>query len=95
MTARLLAEATPVESVEVEGGEPETLTDPGISLTNVHFPSSAGVSFAVDERVARVSVEVSAARYKPEMVESGSDERGVPKRGGAVFRLNRARPKLT
>lgn len=72
------SDTTPVESVEVIGGEPQSVTDPGVSLTNMHYPSSAGISFAVAEGVDRITVEVTAARYECEAVEPDHDAGGDP-----------------
>jgi len=56
------------EQEEIEDDDiGEGPADPGVSLSNVQYPTSCGVSFAVDKDVDFLSVEVSAARYREEV----------------------------
>jgi helicase-like protein len=52
-----------------DGGDAEA--DPAIALSNVQYPSSAGISFAVREDVERLLVTIEAARYVEEVEEDG------------------------
>lgn len=72
------------DDVDVGDGYDETaVPDPGVALSNVRYPSSMGVTFAVDPQAAdHLVVEVEAAMYAPieiseeELTES--DEQGGP-----------------
>ena len=58
--------------VETETGEGEA--DPPVALANVHYPSSMGLTFAVDLRsTSSVLVTTSAARYEPEGEAQGGE----------------------
>src|SRR5680860_815584 len=42
------------------GGTP---ADPAVAMSNVQYPTSAGISFAVDLSIEELVIEVNAARY--------------------------------
>jgi hypothetical protein len=51
---------------EPESGHAQDAPDPAVAMANVRYPSSMGLTFAVDVAVAtEVLVEVQAARYVP------------------------------
>ncbi|MFD4252518.1 helicase-related protein [Amycolatopsis thermoflava] len=71
------SEENPVDE-EPEGRHPDidSSVDPAISLANVRYPSSIGMTFAVDTRVtSNVTLTIEVARYVPDNLEgSSSDE---------------------
>jgi hypothetical protein len=55
-----------------EGDDEATYADPPVALANEKYPSSAGMTFAVElARAEEITVTVSAARYSPEETEAG------------------------
>ncbi|MBX9387562.1 helicase-related protein [Streptomonospora nanhaiensis] len=70
------AEAPPDEEPEGRhAGEPP---DAGVTLANVRYPSSMGMTFAVDTGRAReITVRAEAARYRPERTEGRRDRTTV------------------
>ncbi|GAA3794231.1 helicase-related protein [Sphaerisporangium flaviroseum] len=55
---------------ELENRHPADVPDPAVTMANVRYPSSMGMTFSVDVTVAdTILVEVEAARYVPEPVE--------------------------
>lgn len=48
---------------EVSDDDGDGAADPAVAMSNVHYPSSAGITFAVDPATETLSVEVRAARY--------------------------------
>lgn len=54
-----------IDSESAEGDDETGAADPPVALANVRYPSSVGLSFAVDSHVApRIVVTVRAARYE-------------------------------
>lgn len=59
---------------ETEDTDKEVVTDPPVALANVKYPSSMGMTFAVDSVVSpTITVHVSAARYVPLEEDTESD----------------------
>ena len=50
---------------EVSDDDGGASADPAVARSNVHYPSSVGITFAVDPATETLSVEVAAARYLP------------------------------
>lgn len=87
-------EAIP-ETLDAEADEPEVAGgtgadadfDPSVALSRVRYPSSMGLTFAVDvERTPVVRVEIVAARYEAEAEGSEGGEEEVRHRGRAAGR---------
>lgn len=61
---------------EPENRHPGDAPDPAVTMANVRYPSSMGMTFAVDVTVSdSITVEVEAARYRPEGVTEGRRHR--------------------
>lgn len=56
----------PEDVEEVADDDGEGAPDPAVAMSNLHYPSSAGITFALDAAVESVQVVVEAARYVPE-----------------------------
>ncbi|WP_244894168.1 helicase-related protein [Planobispora rosea] len=55
---------------ELESRHPADVPDPAVTMANIRYPSSMGMTFSVDVTVAdSILVEVEAARYIPESAE--------------------------
>lgn len=76
-----------------EDGDAESLPDPPVSLANVKYPSSLGLTFAVDsQRCRSITLDCSAARYQ--LISKGNEDEAVEEswkkksrqRGGATNR---------
>lgn len=52
-------------AVDSEGPDDFGVDDPPVALANIRYPSSMGLTFAVDGAAAEILVEVTAARYVP------------------------------
>jgi helicase-like protein len=59
---RMLAE--PQEQDDLPDDDGEGSADPAVAMSNIQYPSSAGVSFAVAPDVDRLFVSIEAARYE-------------------------------
>ncbi|MCK9250715.1 MAG: hypothetical protein M0P31_17275 [Solirubrobacteraceae bacterium] len=67
---RTAAEVRPEDELDEHDDDDEaTYADPPVSLANARYPSSLGMTFAVDRAVTGISVRVEAGRYEKE----GSD----------------------
>jgi len=64
--------------------------DPPIALANVRYPSSMGITFAVDAEEPSVSVEASAARY--EELKGASADSGTGGRRRSTWRRQALKP---
>lgn len=54
---------------EPESRQPGDVPDPAVTMANVRYPSSMGLTFSVDVTIAdSILVEVEAARYVPETI---------------------------
>lgn len=52
------------DETEAAESDPDTTIDPAVSMANVRYPSSIGMTFAVDGNVTgRITITVQAARY--------------------------------
>lgn len=79
---------TPADAIDpthdldpLEDGDSETSPDPPVAMANAHYPSTMGITFAVDTNQTReIAVTVSAARYAPETTEDGERWRRHPLR---------------
>ncbi|WP_022926735.1 helicase-related protein [Patulibacter americanus] len=68
---RTAAEVEPEDEVDEHDDDGEaTYADPPVSLANSRYPSSLGMTFAVDRRASLVKVRVEAARYENQGSES-------------------------
>ncbi|MFB4285928.1 helicase-related protein [Nonomuraea sp. MTCD27] len=55
---------------ELESRHPTDAPDPAVTMANVRYPSSMGMTFAVDvSKTESITIEVEAARYIPESAE--------------------------
>jgi hypothetical protein len=64
-----------------EGEDEATYADPPVALANEKYPSSAGMTFAVDlARAKDITITASAAMYMPEETEAGKRWRRRPLR---------------
>lgn len=80
---------------ELGGTGEEGVGDPAVALSSVRYPSSMGMTFAVDSTVAdEITFEVSAARYHQLDVEEATagGARSRRHRAGAVERRWRREP---
>lgn len=63
--ASMDAEATGAESEDAGGAAADSVFDPAVALSRMRYPSSMGMTFAVDVTMtAEVMAEVGAARYR-------------------------------
>ena len=80
------AAVDPSEDVDVaddDGGEEGLAPDPPVAMANVRFPSSMGLTFAVDTRATpTIVVEATAARYEQVAEDSPETSSKRPRRGG-------------
>ncbi|MDH2430320.1 helicase-related protein [Sphaerisporangium sp. TRM90804] len=61
---------------EPEDRHPGDIPDPAVTMANVRYPSSMGMTFSVDLTIAdAIVVEVEAAQYLPEAVTEGRRSR--------------------
>jgi hypothetical protein len=80
----------PELDLDDQDDDPDAAEDPGVSTSNVRYPSSLGITFAVDPgRVDEVRVIIEAARYREvsrlEQEGAGDSE---PSAGGPSDSLN-------
>lgn len=72
----------PAQDVDVADGEDEaTYADPPVALANEKYPSSAGLTFAVDlAKTTRITVQAAAALYLAEEGDAGKhwNRRALP-----------------
>lgn len=71
--AGALDAAEDVDDAAVSGGAADDfgVDDPPVTLANVRYPSSMGLTFAVDSSASEIVVQVRASRYEPQ--EDASD----------------------
>lgn len=55
----------PAADVDLADDDGETFADPAVAMSNVQYPSSVGLTFAVDPEADEVAVEIAAATYEP------------------------------
>lgn len=69
-----------VEDIDIPDEEGEGVApDPPVALANVRYPSSMGMTFAVDTSVApRILLEVTAGRYEQLQIEGAERWKRVP-----------------
>jgi hypothetical protein len=72
----------PQEDVDSTDSDDETAPDPPVALANVRYPSSMGMTFAVDLRIAqRLKVMVAAGCYTPVAVSTERPKGGARRAG--------------
>jgi hypothetical protein len=80
------AAVDPSQDIDVaddDAGDEGTVPDPPVAMANVRFPSSMGLTFAVDTRaVQTIVVEVTAARYEKVKEDETTGTPKRPRRGG-------------
>ena len=64
----------PTDDIDVDEDDDEGRVDPAVAYANLRYPSSMGLTFAVDPSIEAVRVRVTAARYE-------ETERGDPGTG--------------
>src|SRR5258708_4095097 len=76
----------PSEDIDVsddDGGDEGSAPDPPVAMANVRFPSSMGLTFAVDTTVTNAIVlDVAAARYEKVTEPAANTPPKRPRRGG-------------
>ena len=65
--------------------------DPAVAMSNVQYPTSAGITFAVDPEETTLEVILRAARYRKE----GDEDEEMWKREPLAFEPHAARPLWT
>jgi hypothetical protein len=69
-----------------DDGDEATYADPPVSLANTRYPSSMGLTFAVDSSITTsIEVNVAAARYEEAPNDGGGRWRRVPQSMPPVF----------
>jgi hypothetical protein len=65
---------------EGDTGDEAAPADPAVSLAQARYPSSIGMSFAIDAAADPLTIEVTAAQYIPETSEAGPERPDVDTR---------------
>jgi hypothetical protein len=72
-----------IDVADDDGGDEGTAPDPPVAMANVRFPSSMGLTFAVDTNSTEtIVVEVAAARYEKLTDDQVAVSPKRPRRGG-------------
>ena len=84
------------ESQGIDEGEDSEAFDPPVSLANTRYPSSMGLSFAIQGGyTGEISVSVSAGRYRPLEGERHTVDENIPEfllAAARLFRLSKKMP---
>ncbi len=70
------------EEEDAGSGSEDAYADPPVAASNRRFPSSMGITFAVDVGAGPIAIQPSAARYEPQEPGEGGDEEGSESAGG-------------